>query len=133
MDPLNPMAATLDPAIAQIYAQASSIRENLRATVPAPGSEAREKEEALAQRRRERRLAREVLGTPERLRKLVAEGKVAEARKQWEMPRRLLEVWKAKGIGGKDVLECLDEGDATVGMAKKQSTHSVEGERQRER
>ncbi|KAL2752083.1 hypothetical protein ACRALDRAFT_1072972 [Sodiomyces alcalophilus JCM 7366] len=129
MDPLNPMAATLDPAIAQIYAQASSIRETLRATVPAPGSEAREKDDALAQQRRARRLAREVLDTPERLRKLVAEGKVAEARKQWDMPRRLLEVWKAKGIGGKDVLECLDEGDAAVGRVKSPSTDSVGEER----
>ncbi|ROT37945.1 hypothetical protein SODALDRAFT_278673 [Sodiomyces alkalinus F11] len=124
MDPLNPMAATLDPAIAQIYTQALSIREALRATVPAPDSEAREKEDALAQRRRARRLAREVLDTPERLRKLVAEGEMLEARKQWEMPRRLLEVWKAKGIGGNDVLECLEEGDAAVGRAKKASTDS---------
>ena len=115
MDPLNPMATTLDPAIAQIYSQASSIRQSLRETVPPPDSEERQKDDALAKQRRARQLAREVLETPERLRTLVAEGKLLEARRQWEMPRRLLESWKAKGAGDKDVTDCLAEGDAAVG------------------
>ncbi|KAK1498248.1 hypothetical protein CTAM01_07466 [Colletotrichum tamarilloi] len=114
MDPLNPMASTLDPAIAGIYAQASSIREALRKTVVPPTSKEREDEAAVATRRRTRELAREVLGTPEKLRRLVKEGKVEEARSAWEMPRRLLEVWKEKGVGGKDVAECLEEGDAAL-------------------
>ncbi|KAF4775294.1 hypothetical protein HER10_EVM0008895 [Colletotrichum scovillei] len=114
MDPLNPMASTLDPAIAGIYAQASSIREALRKTVAPPASKEREDEAAAATRRRTRELAREVLGTPEKLRRLVKEGKVEEARRAWEMPRRLLEVWKEKGVGGKDVAECLEEGDAAL-------------------
>ncbi|WYZ34102.1 hypothetical protein EsH8_I_000378 [Colletotrichum jinshuiense] len=114
MDPLNPMASTLDPAIAGIYAQASSIREALRKSVAPPGSKEREDEATAARRRRTRQLASEVLGTPEKLRKLVGEGKVEEAKKEWEMPRRLLEVWKAKGLGGKDVAECLEEGDAAL-------------------
>ncbi|KAK1590194.1 Vps51/Vps67-domain-containing protein [Colletotrichum navitas] len=114
MDPLNPMASTLDPAIAGIYAQASSIRDSLRKTVAPPDSEQREDEAAAARRRRTRQLAREVLGTPEKLRMLMAQGKVEEAKKEWEMPRRLLEVWKEKGVGGKDVAECLEEGDAAI-------------------
>uniref|UniRef100_L2FI13 Vacuolar protein sorting-associated protein 51 homolog n=1 Tax=Colletotrichum fructicola (strain Nara gc5) TaxID=1213859 RepID=L2FI13_COLFN len=114
MDPLNPMASTLDPAIAGIYAQASSIREALRKTVAPPGSQERLDEEAAARRRRTRQLAKEVLGTPEKLRKLVKDGKVEEARSLWEMPRRLLEVWKEKGVGGTDVVECLEEGDAAL-------------------
>lgn len=69
----------------------------------------------MEKQRRAKQLAREVLDTPERLRKLAAEGKLLEARRQWEMPRRLLESWKAKGVGGKDVTECLAEGDAAVG------------------
>ncbi|KAF6809427.1 hypothetical protein CSOJ01_06905 [Colletotrichum sojae] len=115
MDPLNPMASTLDPAIAGIYAQASSIREALRKTVAPPDSQERLDEAAAARRRRTRELAREALATPERLRKLVREGKLEEAKKQWEMPRRLLVVWKEKGLGGEDVLECIEEGDAAVG------------------
>ncbi|KAL0939715.1 uncharacterized protein CTRU02_206325 [Colletotrichum truncatum] len=114
MDPLNPMASTLDPAIAGIYAQASSIREALRKTVAAPDSKERQEEAAAARRRRTRQLAKEALGTPEKLRKLVKEGKIEEAKKEWEMPRRLLEVWKEKGLGGKDVLDCLEEGDAAL-------------------
>ncbi|KAH6686810.1 Vps51/Vps67-domain-containing protein [Plectosphaerella plurivora] len=115
MDPLNPMASTLDPAIAQIYSQASAIRDSLRQSVPAPDSEETTQKEALEKKRRAKKLAREVLDTPERLRKLAAEGKMLEARRQWELPRRLLESWRAKGVGGKDVLECLAEGDAAVG------------------
>lgn len=118
MDPLNPMASTLDPAIAQIYAQASAMRDALRATVAAPGAEARAEEEALARRRRSRRLARTALDTPARLRSLVADGKVLEAQRQWEMPRRLLVVWRDAGVGGADVQACMDEGDAAVGRAK---------------
>ncbi|CCF46632.1 hypothetical protein CH063_00624 [Colletotrichum higginsianum] len=115
MDPLNPMASTLDPAIAGIYAQASSIRDSLRKTVAPPDSMEREDEAAEVRRRRTRQLAKEVVGTPERLRALVREGKIEEARKEWEMPRRLLEVWMEKGVGGKDVVECLEEGDAVFG------------------
>ncbi|GKT43405.1 uncharacterized protein ColSpa_03586 [Colletotrichum spaethianum] len=114
MDPLNPMASTLDPAIAGIYAQASSIRDSLRKTVAAPESKEREDQVAAARRRRTRQLAKEVLGTPEKLRALVREGKAEEAKREWEMPRRLLEVWKEKGVGGKDVVECLEEGDAAL-------------------
>lgn len=121
MDPLNPMASTLDPAIAQIYSQASSIRDSLRKSVPAPESEERQKQEALEKQRRAKKLAREVLETPERLSKLAAEGKMLEARRQWEMPRRLLESWKEKDIGGKDVVECLAEGDAVVGRVSSPS------------
>ncbi|CRK41410.1 Vacuolar protein sorting-associated protein 51 like [Verticillium longisporum] len=124
MDPLNPMASTLDPAIAQIYAQASAMRDALRETVPAPGAEARAKEEALARRRRTRKLASAALDTPARLRSLVADGKVLEAQRQWEMPRRLLVVWRDAGVGGVDVQACIDEGDAAVGRAKSPATDS---------
>ncbi|KAI9147801.1 Vacuolar protein sorting-associated protein [Paramyrothecium foliicola] len=114
MDPLNPMASTLDPAIAQIYSQASSIRETLRQSIPPPDSDERKKVEAEQRRRRTRELAAEVLATPERLRDLVKEGKTKEAKKQWEMPRKLLEAWKEKGIGGDEVQACIDKGDAAL-------------------
>jgi vacuolar protein sorting-associated protein 51 len=112
MEPLNPMASTLDPAIAQIYSQASSIRQALRKTIPPPDSDAVKEVDTQARVRRMRELAREVLATPERLRTLVKEGKADEARMAWDMPRRLLLTWKEKGIGGEDVDACLEEGDA---------------------
>jgi hypothetical protein len=124
MDPLNPMASTLDPAIAQIYSQASSIRDALRETVPAPDSEQGKKREAMARQQRTRELAIQVLAVPERLRTLVGEGKIAQARKEWAMPRKLLESWKEKGIGGSDVEECIEEGDEALRQADDKSSAS---------
>ncbi|POR31135.1 Vacuolar protein sorting-associated protein 51 [Tolypocladium paradoxum] len=114
MDPLNPMASTLDPAIAQIYSQASSIREAARETVPAPDSDEGKRREAEARRRRTRELAKAALATPQRLRELAKEGKMEEARRQWELPRKLLVAWKDKGVGGDDVQAVIEEGDAVV-------------------
>lgn len=51
---------------------------------------------------------------PEKMRALVKEGKVEEARKQWEMPRRLLERWRERGVGGEDVGRCIEEGDGVL-------------------
>ncbi|OAA73583.1 Vps51/Vps67-like protein [Cordyceps fumosorosea ARSEF 2679] len=114
MDPLNPMASTLNPAIAQIYSQAADIREALRASIPAPDSD-EAKERATARRRaRTRDLAVHVLATPPRLRQLVAEGRLDEARRQWERPRRLLQTWQERGLGGDEVRALLEEGDAAV-------------------
>ncbi|KAI0148575.1 Vps51/Vps67-domain-containing protein [Xylariaceae sp. FL1272] len=114
MDPLNPMASTLDPAIAKIYTQASEIRDSLRKTVPEP-TDARKAQEEEAQRRlRTKQLAIEVLDTPEKIRSLVAEGRMDDAREAWKLPRKLLLVWKEQGVGGSDVDECIAEGDAAV-------------------
>ncbi|KAK7745935.1 hypothetical protein SLS53_002654 [Cytospora paraplurivora] len=113
MDPLNPMASTLDPAIAHIYTQASSIRDSLRQTAPKP-EETRSKEEDLARRRRIRELVAEVLQTPARIRALVQDGRVDEAREAWEIPKKLLLTWKEKRIGGADVDTCLAEGEAAL-------------------
>ncbi|RSL62037.1 hypothetical protein CEP54_005894 [Fusarium duplospermum] len=122
MDPLNPMASTLDPAIAQIYSQASSIRDALRETVPAPDSDQGKKRETEARQQRTRELAAQVLATPERIRNLVKEGKIAQARREWVMPRKLLESWKEKGIGGSDVEECIQEGDEALKLPELKSS-----------
>ena len=37
-----------------------------------------------------------------------------EARRQWEMPRRLLVSWKDRGLGGDDVQALIQEGDSIV-------------------
>jgi hypothetical protein len=112
MDPLNPMASTLDPAIAQIYSQAASIREKLREEVPSPESDEGRRRELELRRRRTRELAVEVLAAARRLRDLVKQGKVDEAQREWEMPRRLLVAWKDMGLGGDHVQLVVDEGDA---------------------
>ncbi|KXX80745.1 hypothetical protein MMYC01_203824 [Madurella mycetomatis] len=65
-------------------------------------------------RRRTRELAREVVLVPGRVRRLMGEGREEEARREWEMPRKLLERWKEKGLGGEDVEALIEEGDAAL-------------------
>ncbi len=129
MDPLNPMARTLDPAIASIYEQANGIREELRKAVRPPTERDGESGdgEVLHTRRRTRELAAEVLQVPGRLRALVDEGSLEEARREWELPRRLLVRWKEQGIGGDDIDALIEEGDAALrdedsGQASRTST-----------
>jgi hypothetical protein len=124
MDPLNPMASTLDPAIAQIYSQASAIRDNLRQAVPAPDSDEGQRRAAELRRRRTKELATEVLGMPDKMRALVKDGKVEEAKAQWELPRRLLETWKSKGVGSEDVGRCIEEGDGVLSSSASSSENS---------
>lgn len=114
MDPLNPVASTLDPAIAHIYSQASAIRDSLRKSVPPPDATKQEAEEARRRRARTKQLAIEVLDTPDKIRALVAEGRLEDARQAWKMPRRLLLVWKEQGVGGADVDACIEDGDAAL-------------------
>lgn len=110
---MNPMAATLDPAIAHIYSQASSIRDALRESAPKP-EDTKSHREAQARKKRARELVAGVLDTPDRIRALMQEGRVEEAREAWALPRKLLLAWKEKGIGGADVDACLAEGDEAV-------------------
>ncbi|EFX00807.1 hypothetical protein CMQ_1888 [Grosmannia clavigera kw1407] len=111
MDPLNPMASTLDPAIAHIYSQAKALCDAMRQSVPAPDTP---DAAAFAARARTRQLAAAVLETPDRLRQLMREGRPDEAKAAWDRPRRLLELWRAKGLGGDDVAACLADGDAAL-------------------
>ncbi|ETS73809.1 hypothetical protein PFICI_14755 [Pestalotiopsis fici W106-1] len=114
MDPLNPMASTLDPAIAQIYSQASAIRNTLRDAVPESTQAQIEAEEQMKRRLRTKQLALEVLGTPDKLRNLVNDGRMEDARQAWKMPRKLLQKWIEQGVGGKDVEACIEDGDAAL-------------------
>ncbi|KAJ2898403.1 hypothetical protein MKZ38_003955 [Zalerion maritima] len=113
MDPLTPMASTLDPAIARIYTQASAIRDSIRASVPLEATDQKTQEEQ-AKRKRLQRLAREVLDTPERIRDLIKEGRIEDAKQGWQMPKKLLETWREKGAGGDEVLACLEDGEAAL-------------------
>lgn len=114
MDPLNPMASTLDPAIAQIYSQASAIRDSLRKHVPQADENEKAMEESRQRRRRTKQLALEVLETPDKLRALVNDGRMEDARQAWKAPRRLLQTWKEHGIGGDDVDACIQDGEAAL-------------------
>ncbi|KAJ3579154.1 hypothetical protein NPX13_g1410 [Xylaria arbuscula] len=114
MDPLNPMASTLDPAIAKIYNQASEIRDSLRKSMPEPTEATRAEDEARQRRIRTRQLAIEVLDTPDKLRALVAEGRLEDAREAWKIPKKLLLVWKEQGFGGNDVDDCIADGEAAI-------------------
>lgn len=113
MDPLNPMASTLDPAIAQIYSQASSIREDIRKSAP-KSEDTAVTNAAQARNTRTRELVAEVLETPSRVRALVRDGKVQEAEKAWTLPKRLLLKWKESGLGGRDIDMCLANGEAAI-------------------
>lgn len=118
MDPLNPMAATLGPAIAEIYERADSVKAELRASMtPAQRYEAEMGEEERAKAAklaRSRELARRVLAVPERLRELVSDGKVEEAKAEWEAPLALLKRWREEGKGGVDVQDCIEDGEAAL-------------------
>jgi len=109
MDPLNPMARTLDPAIKDIYDRAEEIKEELRSSLK--GNEVAVGGE---RKRRAKEVVRRVLDTPESVRGLVAEGREEEARASWEGTRRLLERWRERGVGGKDVQACIDDGEGAL-------------------
>ena len=127
MDPLNPMASTLDPAISQIYSQASSIRDTLRAAIPAPSPpspsqtkspsspSATTTRNTTTNRLRTKQLALSALEAPARVRALVAAGRRDDAAAAWDLPRRLLVAWRDRGLGGaEDVSACIADGDAAL-------------------
>ena len=119
MDPLNPMASTLDLAVVGIWEKAGRMKEELRNNMPEGQRKelemAKEDREALERRRKTREVAKGVLEAPEKVRELVAEGRDQEARALWERNLRLLERWKERGVGGeKDVQACIEDGEASL-------------------
>ncbi len=72
-----------------------------------------ERERVEAQRRK-RAVVERVLGAPERVRLLIGQGKVKEAKGVWEKEKRLLERWKERGVGGDDVGKCIEEGERAL-------------------
>ncbi|CAI4214709.1 unnamed protein product [Parascedosporium putredinis] len=107
-------------------------RSDLQTSIPDPrySSEIRPQapegakidEESIRRQQKTRRIAAEVVSMPPKLRALVAEGKLDEARQAWELPRQLLELWRDKNLGGPDVLEVLKEGDAIVEWEEDESS-----------
>ncbi|KAL2117478.1 hypothetical protein VTJ04DRAFT_7138 [Mycothermus thermophilus] len=116
----------LDAVVERIYNQAKGLREELRARVEEEKKKAEQQQQQQQQageeddpkkaeaRQRTRELAREVLRVPDRVKKLVQEGRTEEARKEWELPRRLLVKWKEMGVGGEEVGRLIEEGDEAL-------------------
>ncbi|KAL3426326.1 hypothetical protein PVAG01_03118 [Phlyctema vagabunda] len=116
MDPLNPMANTLDPAIRDIYERAIAIRDRLRAELEGQGhgnGHGRDWKEDES-RRKKRELVTRVLDTPQRVRELVESAAREDAEKEWSPVRKLLERWLERGVGGPEVKDCLDDGNAAL-------------------
>jgi hypothetical protein len=61
-----------------------------------------------------REVVRGVLDMPERVRGLVEEGRMEDARQLWRNTLRILEEWQEKGVGGEDVQDCIDDGEAAL-------------------
>ncbi|CZR57602.1 uncharacterized protein PAC_07491 [Phialocephala subalpina] len=118
MDPLDPMARTLDPAVEGIFRRAEEIREGMRLALPEEQKKEKEMSEeekrVEARRKKTRDVVLRVLETPEKVRTLVAAGKMEEARAMWEPTLELLEKWKERGVGGPDVADCVEDGDAAL-------------------
>lgn len=117
MDPLTPMASTLDPAIGRVYEMARGCREDVARVVDGDGHGGEG-------RRRTRDVVRTVLAVPGRLRELVAQNNLEEARREWDLPRRLLVSWREKGVGGGDVDEVIQEGDEVLRGAEDEGSGS---------
>ncbi|THV46496.1 hypothetical protein BGAL_0381g00030 [Botrytis galanthina] len=118
MDPLNPVASTLDPAIASIYERAEKIKVELKEGIPESQRRLMEmgsEERAVFQKKQNmKKLVLQVLETPEKLRSLVAGGNEDEARLEWEKVLTLLRRWKERGVGGSDVQACIEDGEAAL-------------------
>jgi hypothetical protein len=110
MDPLNPMARTLDPAIGGIYERAEGIRGELRKML---GDEQRGEMKRDGEGGR-RKVVLEVLEAPEKVRELVKDGREEEARALWEQTSAVLQRWKERGVGGEDVHSCIEDGEAAL-------------------
>jgi hypothetical protein len=95
-----------------IYEVAVGLREELRREVDAnKAAEQKGDGDAERKRARTRELAKEVVKVPERVRRLMTEGRVEEATEEWDRPRRLLVRWKELGVGGDEVGALIEEGD----------------------
>lgn len=111
MDPLTPTTSTLSPAVAHIAETARGLVA--RAADGKGGSEAdggEEREEVGKVRGRQRDTVRWVLETPRRLEVMLDEGRVDDARKDWEEIQGILQKWR--DVAG--VEELRDECERTM-------------------
>lgn len=109
------MARTLDPAVEGIFRRAEEIREGMRQTMPEEQKEISQEDKAKEVKvEKTRDVVLKVLETPEKVRNLVADGKMEEARSLWDSTSKLLEKWRKRGVGGSDVGDCIEDGEAAL-------------------
>ncbi|KAF4308614.1 vacuolar protein sorting-associated protein 51 [Botryosphaeria dothidea] len=104
MDPLTPATSTLSPAISHIAETAAALSASItehampksRSSSPLSADGGNKK---IDEKERQRQTVRWVLDAPRRLRAKTADGKVDEAKKDWEEIKGLLEKWDGvKGV-----------------------------------
>jgi hypothetical protein len=139
MDPLNPMARTLDPAIGSVYARAEKIKEEIRDTLPEWRRRelemGKEEKEKLRRSERVRAVVTRVLDTPRQVREHVKEGRMEDARRVWRDTLIVLERWRERGVGGEqEVLDCIEDGEAALRgeEAGERSWESIRAKREEE-
>lgn len=101
MDPLAPTTHTLSPAIAHIAETAASLSSSIHSAVARPQGlgidvqveEADEEKERREQKQKEQETVRWVLGTPKRLKALIAADQDEEADKEWNEVSKILDKW----------------------------------------
>jgi len=102
----------LDSAVRGVFERAEGLRGELRRELDKRnGGIGREEAE---RRRKTRTVVERVLRTPARVRQLVSGGQQDEATELWQKTLIILERWKERGVGGSDVQDCIDEGDAAL-------------------
>lgn len=94
MDPLTPTTSALSPAVAHIAETARGLVARAgHGDGGDEGNGGEEREEVGEVRRRQRDTVRWVLGTPSRLGVMIEEGKVEEAKRDWEEIQGILRKW----------------------------------------
>ncbi|KAK6506355.1 hypothetical protein TWF506_011271 [Arthrobotrys conoides] len=107
MEPLSPATTTLLPAISHIASVSSSLVENVHAHDPSTTPEAMRKERL----RKKQEAVRYIMETPQRMEKLVKDGRKEEAMKEWELAKGYVKRWK--GVDG-EVKGFLEKGDGVL-------------------
>ncbi|RKF59640.1 putative vps51 vps67 protein [Erysiphe neolycopersici] len=106
------ITGTLSVAIDDIFSKAEVLKENIDKV---SGSILEKpKAEEIMRKIKARNVARRVLDTPEKVRNLVKEGNRDEAQKIWEEVKIILLTWKERGVGGPDVIDCLEDGERAL-------------------
>ncbi|KAI1000284.1 hypothetical protein K3495_g7916 [Podosphaera aphanis] len=111
METGEPVACTLDVVIDEIYTKAEKMKKNMSEAFDGAEHQWAEQEAKMA---KAKAAARNILEIPERVRNLVSEGNHEEAKLIWERARAILQRWKDREVGGSDVIECMEDGDAAL-------------------
>lgn len=112
MEPLTPATSTLEPAIshiAQISTSLASTIQSIRPSPPPPSSSSAADPAVLLKKKK--KTVKWVLAAPERVQRLVRDGKTDEAQREWAAATTLLEKW---GDDVRGVRELREQGDKAL-------------------